>query len=228
MTWLYQNPVEAASRILDEIFNVLEGSKSYCLSENDLHRIKYLSKTNMYTLDKLPEKLYLKNQNSDIVGVFEEIIKSPQVIDAIPIMVKGEMSFLNPVVILPSDCSSPKDVWVITHELVHLLSVGPYIHVKHSPDLWLHSFGLNSYGYSQSGGECITVFQKEKNILNEIFNDAVTWHMVEAILGSTVEPPDVVVKKYSHDIKNRNDINFLIGCYFSGQSEKIIKRISIK
>lgn len=228
MTWLYKNPVDVALRILENIFDVLKSSADYGLSDNDLNRLRHLSNTNMYTLDKLPEKLCLKNQNSEIVGVFEGTIKSPQVIDPVPIVEKEEISFLNPVIILPSACSSPKDVWVITHELAHLLSVGPYIHIKNTANLWLHSFGLNSYGYLKRNGECVTVFQKEKHILNEIFNDAVTWHMLEAITESIVEPPDAFIKKHSYNIKNRKDIKFLIGCYFNGQPEKTINQISIK
>lgn len=215
-----------ATTIFDKILDIIEGEE-YGLSEHTLFQLKLLRNTTIYTTDTLPEKIILHDMNDIPMAVYEPIRRSSQVIDPVPIFQKNEIIILKPVVVLPSTYNKPKDIWIITHELCHLLSVGRYIQNSYDKNKWFHSFGLNKYEYSSSNGKIILISKKESFYDNEILNDAITWHFIELILEHDAEPPDKYIKSVSIKLKSRDDIKKIIGFYFSGQVDSLASRLSV-
>lgn len=192
------------------------------VSENrhiSLHRMKIIYKilenTEIYTTNSVPDVIYHKSKDGFLKVKYSVESFSPQVIDFKPMLHNRNTAFFYPVMIIPeSEKSENQWRWKVVHEICHLLSIGEYeIHNKKI----YHKFGLNNYQYEISSNEVIctkkVVYYRE----NEILNDAVTWYFLERTYEDLISPPDDYIDFHCRPIKTRNDIDTLIGCYFSGK-----------
>ena len=164
--------------------------KEYNLSDRNVICLNTkLNCFDLYYIDLLHNNIILHDFSNNEKAVYKVQKFCAQVIDPIPIHQNNKFIILKPVVIVPRHINTIKDRWIIVHELCHLLSIGKYIQSTENINILNHTFGLNQYSYLFDN-KIICVNKVEFNKLNEILNDAITWHLMECIYGNKILPPD--------------------------------------
>lgn len=210
--------IEFAENIIREIIRIVLNDMEYgLLREADIHHLKYSQNADIYLLNNTFKSVNMKNSKGRKIAQYTIERISPQTVDPVPIIRNGQLIKLRPVIILPDACHSLEDKWVITHEICHLLSLGEYIYDS-SEKVFEHYFGINQYVYDQNFN-LISINQNDH--MNEIINDAVTWHFLELINNCSIIPANEFIKHHCQRIRENTDLKLLIGYYFSGKIEKI-------
>lgn len=161
--------------------------------------------------------------------MYADTVARPQFIDFPPTYVDGELCCVRPAIILPDD-ESIESLKNAVHEICHLLADRPYIK---SPDGSIcHQSGLLTFMYSVEDEGCIKrtgIYGSSE--INELLNDSIAIYLLEKTFKISYKP-----EKYVQDFKSkilaacgetdRNGFEQLIGCYFTGKTEKIRCRLS--
>lgn len=201
--------------------------KEYNLSDKNIIWLNMkLSCFDFYYIDLLHNEITLHDFSDNEKAVYKLQKLCAQVIDPIPVHQNNEFIILKPVVIVPRHISTIKDMWIIVHELCHLLSIGEYIQSIENINVLNHNFGLNQYSYLFDN-KVICINKVEFPQLNELLNDAITWHLMECIHGSKIIPPDEYILNNAKEIKNRSDIKEIINLYFTGQINELYRRLKL-
>lgn len=202
--------------------------KEYNLSDRDVDWLNMkLNCFDFYYIDLLYNDIIVLHDFSNNEKAVYKVQKfCAQVIDPLPVCQNNEFIILKPAIIVPRYINTIKDIWIIFHELCHLLSIGKYIQSDENVNILNHSFGLNQYSYLLNNKvACVNKIEFPK--LNELLNDAITWHLMECIYGNKIVPPDEYILKNAAKIKDRSDIKEIINLYFTGKVNILQRRLNL-
>lgn len=221
--------------MIDEIFfqflTIFKESK-YKILLKDFQRIENLyNSRQLEFFDK--ESTYKKIQIYDLqgnkIGTFP-IQKKSQIIDIPPFWNGINWTPIHPIIVYAISTDSKSldtDIqWIIAHEIVHYLSIGPYLQTENNK--WKHFLGVNEMVYAIEDN----MFQKIdgesiiNNRFNEFFTDYTVWHLMKKAHGCI--PPLYDLLEYFDDYLKTHcnehiTESVLVGWYLSGRNDEMKK-----
>lgn len=211
---------------IKKIIRCLTDDSEYGFSGSEMENLKNSAKADIYILEKIKNKninINIKCIDNNIELKYKISKNKSQTVDPIPIVRDGIILKFKPVIIVPETFESKENQWIIVHEICHLLSIGGYIK-NPAQKTYEHCFGINRYIYSENFE---LVNSRTDNRVNEIINDAVTWHFMEVINNCPVYPLNDYIKFHCQRIKEMKSFKSLVGYYFSNKSEDIYRLLKL-
>lgn len=214
------------NRIIEELFSWILGvlkEQEYCISEQTFEHIKVLSKQKRFYYSKdnsteviIPAEDYFGRKFGNI-----KLINISQTVDIPPVLLGNSLIDIVPVVLI-RETTSPRINWTIIHEIVHLLSIGPYIQLENG--YYHHHFGMNEYLYTIQDGQLVQIQQKQHNDVNELITDLITWHLLRKRYINISALYDGL-KNFGEYVKAQSNSSHtffnLVNWYFTGNSAAI-------
>ena len=201
-----------------QIINLL-AENDFEIPNNELAAINHIAETaRIYSYRNDSAKIIRLPLYTDKGEYIKDLqVKSEnQTVDIVPLVVNGMILKVVPSVILLNNAS----MWIIIHEICHLISIGKYIFYNNCV---FHSFGVLEYKYEIIQDRLEQKTYSGHNGVNELVNDYATWYFMDRIYGN-IQPKYFglyAFDKYLEEVNVQKEK--LIGYYFAGETGKIKK-----
>lgn len=221
---IQKEPIVVVDTLFTYILPLL-GNRQYAISEACCRRMEFLFEHRLvYHMDKLYKEsgFSVRDVFGNKLGRFCVSRCASQTVDIPPIHCDSGWAYPLPLIILSKDADGQEpQAWTIAHEIVHFLSIGPYVRI--GENICAHHFGTNEYTYQIRDNILTLVKENHHDGINELITDYIVWILLREICGFA-SPPYNGVLAFDGYMESRS-VSIgrydLVRWYFQGETRKI-------